>query len=166
MVRVQIPHHFRCPISLELMRDLVMVSTGQNYDRSSIEPWIATGNTTCPVTRAPRPAPQLRPHPQPHPSPPHPVLVRRQPPLRCGAHPHLVAAHRPLPRSRPPLPGRLHVVRRRRRPRLSSSFRNRLTPSAAARVVIFLKQDDRQGSGGHCGQPWTTLARPQTRSFG
>ncbi|CAK9318059.1 unnamed protein product [Citrullus colocynthis] len=50
---VHIPYHFRCPISLELMRDPVTVSTGQTYDRSSIESWVATGNTTCPVTRAP-----------------------------------------------------------------------------------------------------------------
>ncbi|KAF2294756.1 hypothetical protein GH714_016347 [Hevea brasiliensis] len=50
---VQIPYHFRCPISLELMRDPVTVSTGQTYDRSSIESWVATGNTTCPVTRSP-----------------------------------------------------------------------------------------------------------------
>ncbi|XP_057964702.1 U-box domain-containing protein 26-like [Malania oleifera] len=52
-VGVQIPYHFRCPISLELMRDPVTVSTGQTYDRSSIESWVATGNTTCPVTRSP-----------------------------------------------------------------------------------------------------------------
>ncbi|XAR59439.1 Ubiquitin--protein ligase [Bertholletia excelsa] len=52
-VGVQIPYHFRCPISLELMRDPVTVCTGQTYDRSSIESWVATGNTTCPVTRAP-----------------------------------------------------------------------------------------------------------------
>ncbi|KAA8536206.1 hypothetical protein F0562_028684 [Nyssa sinensis] len=51
-VGVQIPYHFRCPISLELMRDPVTVSTGQTYDRISIESWVATGNTTCPVTRA------------------------------------------------------------------------------------------------------------------
>ncbi|KAJ4716297.1 RING-type E3 ubiquitin transferase [Melia azedarach] len=50
---IQIPYHFRCPISLELMRDPVTVCTGQTYDRSSIESWVATGNTTCPVTRAP-----------------------------------------------------------------------------------------------------------------
>lgn len=50
---VQTPYHFRCPISLELMRDPVTVSTGQTYDRASIESWVATGNTTCPVTRAP-----------------------------------------------------------------------------------------------------------------
>lgn len=52
-VGVQIPYHFRCPISLELMRDPVTVCTGQTYDRQSIESWVATGNTTCPVTRAP-----------------------------------------------------------------------------------------------------------------
>ncbi|KAL5790634.1 hypothetical protein ACOSQ2_005522 [Xanthoceras sorbifolium] len=50
---VQIPYHFRCPISLELMCDPVTVCTGQTYDRASIESWVATGNTTCPVTRAP-----------------------------------------------------------------------------------------------------------------
>ncbi|XP_062217406.1 U-box domain-containing protein 26-like [Phragmites australis] len=50
---VQVPWYFRCPISLELMRDPVTVSTGQTYDRTSIESWVATGNTTCPVTRAP-----------------------------------------------------------------------------------------------------------------
>lgn len=52
-IGVQIPYYFRCPISLELMRDPVTVCTGQTYDRSSIESWVATGNTTCPVTRAP-----------------------------------------------------------------------------------------------------------------
>ncbi|KFK35978.1 hypothetical protein AALP_AA4G062500 [Arabis alpina] len=48
---IQIPYHFRCPISLELMSDPVTISTGQTYDRTSIESWIAMGNTTCPVTR-------------------------------------------------------------------------------------------------------------------
>ncbi|VVA98212.1 unnamed protein product [Arabis nemorensis] len=50
---IQIPYHFRCPISLELMRDPVTVCTGQTYDRTSIESWVSIGNTTCPVTRAP-----------------------------------------------------------------------------------------------------------------
>ncbi|KAK8624945.1 hypothetical protein V6N13_089829 [Hibiscus sabdariffa] len=53
LVGFQIPYHFRCPISLELMRDPVTLSTGQTYDRSSIDSWVATGNTTCPVSRAP-----------------------------------------------------------------------------------------------------------------
>ncbi|KAF8044913.1 hypothetical protein N665_6030s0003 [Sinapis alba] len=58
-IGIQIPYHFRCPISLELMRDPVTVCTGQTYDRTSIESWVSTGNnnnnntTTCPVTRAP-----------------------------------------------------------------------------------------------------------------
>ncbi|XWS54789.1 hypothetical protein CRYUN_Cryun10bG0119200 [Craigia yunnanensis] len=52
LIGVQVPYHFRCPISLELMCDPVTVSTGQTYDRTSIESWVATGNTTCPVTRA------------------------------------------------------------------------------------------------------------------
>lgn len=52
-VGIQIPYHFRCPISLELMRDPVIIETGQTYDRSSIDSWIATGNSTCPVTRLP-----------------------------------------------------------------------------------------------------------------
>lgn len=45
-----IPDLFRCPISLDLLRDPVSLSTGQTYDRSSIEKWISSGNLTCPVT--------------------------------------------------------------------------------------------------------------------
>lgn len=45
-----VPHLFRCPISLELFTDPVTLCTGQTYERSSIEKWIAAGNLTCPVT--------------------------------------------------------------------------------------------------------------------
>ncbi|KAK1407250.1 hypothetical protein QVD17_38864 [Tagetes erecta] len=41
---------FRCPISLELMTDPVTVSTGQTYDRVSIQKWLKSGNVTCPKT--------------------------------------------------------------------------------------------------------------------
>ncbi|KAI9087508.1 hypothetical protein K1719_030378 [Acacia pycnantha] len=44
------PHDFRCPISLQLMTDPVTVSTGQTYDRSSIQKWLKAGNRTCPKT--------------------------------------------------------------------------------------------------------------------
>lgn len=44
------PEDFRCPISLELMTDPVTVSTGQTYDRSSIEKWLRGGRITCPKT--------------------------------------------------------------------------------------------------------------------
>nr|GMD29331.1 U-box domain-containing protein 13-like [Ipomoea batatas] len=46
-----IPDDFRCPISLELMRDPVIVSTGQTYERSCIEKWLEAGNNTCPKTQ-------------------------------------------------------------------------------------------------------------------
>lgn len=45
-----IPDHFRCPISLDLMRDPVTAPTGITYDRQSIERWLDTGKSTCPVT--------------------------------------------------------------------------------------------------------------------
>uniref|UniRef100_A0A2P2J8S2 RING-type E3 ubiquitin transferase n=1 Tax=Rhizophora mucronata TaxID=61149 RepID=A0A2P2J8S2_RHIMU len=44
------PEDFRCPISLELMTDPVTVSTGQTYDRSSIQKWLNAGNMICPKT--------------------------------------------------------------------------------------------------------------------
>jgi len=45
-----IPADFRCPITLELMRDPVVVATGQTYDRESIDLWIQSGHNTCPKT--------------------------------------------------------------------------------------------------------------------
>jgi hypothetical protein len=45
-----VPSDFRCPISLELMRDPVVVATGQTYDRESIKMWIDSGHATCPKT--------------------------------------------------------------------------------------------------------------------
>ncbi|XWS74140.1 hypothetical protein CRYUN_Cryun02cG0190100 [Craigia yunnanensis] len=46
-----IPDEFRCPISLELMKDPVIVSTGQTYERSCIEKWLEQGHGTCPKTQ-------------------------------------------------------------------------------------------------------------------
>ncbi|KAE8674240.1 U-box domain-containing protein 17 [Hibiscus syriacus] len=45
-----IPKDFCCPISLDLMRDPVIISTGQTYDRSSIARWMEEGHCTCPKT--------------------------------------------------------------------------------------------------------------------
>ncbi|PIA58026.1 hypothetical protein AQUCO_00500152v1 [Aquilegia coerulea] len=47
---ITFPVDFRCPISLDLMRDPVVVATGQTYDRSSINHWIDSGHNTCPKT--------------------------------------------------------------------------------------------------------------------
>ncbi|BFG17315.1 hypothetical protein CerSpe_035890 [Prunus speciosa] len=49
-MELTIPNHFRCPISLDLMKDPVTLSTGITYDRQSIETWIEAGNLTCPIT--------------------------------------------------------------------------------------------------------------------
>ncbi|KAM7484728.1 hypothetical protein LguiA_000737 [Lonicera macranthoides] len=49
-MELTVPDHFRCPISLDLMKDPVTLSTGITYDRQSIETWIEAGNKTCPFT--------------------------------------------------------------------------------------------------------------------
>ncbi|XP_057954747.1 E3 ubiquitin-protein ligase PUB23-like [Malania oleifera] len=52
MGEIEVPSHFLCPISMELMRDPVTAVTGITYDRESIEKWLFSGkNTTCPVTK-------------------------------------------------------------------------------------------------------------------
>ncbi|CAA2975650.1 U-box domain-containing 13 [Olea europaea subsp. europaea] len=46
-----IPDYFRCPISLKLMKDPVVVSTGMTYERSCIEKWLKSEHDTCPETQ-------------------------------------------------------------------------------------------------------------------
>ncbi|KAA0067782.1 hypothetical protein IC582_019916 [Cucumis melo] len=45
-----VPADFRCPISLDLMQDPVVVATGHTYDRAAITFWIESGHNTCPKT--------------------------------------------------------------------------------------------------------------------
>ncbi|XP_027350876.1 U-box domain-containing protein 3 isoform X2 [Abrus precatorius] len=47
---VSIPPYFRCPLSLELMSDPVIVASGQTYERQSIQKWLDHGLTVCPKT--------------------------------------------------------------------------------------------------------------------
>lgn len=47
---ISVPKDFCCPISLDLMRDPVIVSTGQTYDRASISRWMEEGHCSCPKT--------------------------------------------------------------------------------------------------------------------
>ncbi|KAL3828938.1 hypothetical protein ACJIZ3_017740 [Penstemon smallii] len=42
---------FKCPLSKELMRDPVIIATGQTYDRPFIQRWLKAGNRTCPQTQ-------------------------------------------------------------------------------------------------------------------
>ncbi|KAI5425332.1 E3 ubiquitin-protein ligase PUB22 [Lathyrus oleraceus] len=49
---IDVPTYFLCPISLEIMKDPVTVSTGITYDRESIEKWLfSKKNKTCPITK-------------------------------------------------------------------------------------------------------------------
>lgn len=51
MGEIEIPSYFLCPISMEVMRDPVIISTGITYDRQNIEKWLfSCKHTTCPVT--------------------------------------------------------------------------------------------------------------------
>ncbi|KAK4286304.1 hypothetical protein QN277_002876 [Acacia crassicarpa] len=52
MEEIDVPSHFLCPISLQLMRDPVTVRTGITYDRENIETWLfSCKDRTCPVTK-------------------------------------------------------------------------------------------------------------------
>lgn len=45
------PEVFLCPISREIMRDpVVLVESGQIYDKASIHEWFQRGRNTCPLT--------------------------------------------------------------------------------------------------------------------
>ncbi|KAH1081579.1 hypothetical protein J1N35_021340 [Gossypium stocksii] len=45
------PQEFICPLSKKLMRDPVVLSSGQTYERPFIEKWLKAGNRTCPQTQ-------------------------------------------------------------------------------------------------------------------
>lgn len=57
-----VPDDFRCPISLDLMKDPVIVSTGQTYERVCIERWLEAGHDTCPKTQQKLPNKSLTPN--------------------------------------------------------------------------------------------------------
>lgn len=56
---IQFPDDFKCPISLELMTDPVILSSGHTFDRSSIQRWLDAGHRTCPVSKLPLSDPPL-----------------------------------------------------------------------------------------------------------
>lgn len=45
------PEELRCPISLQLMYDPVIIASGQTYERLCIEKWFSDGHSTCPKTQ-------------------------------------------------------------------------------------------------------------------
>ncbi|PAN38057.1 hypothetical protein PAHAL_7G143400 [Panicum hallii] len=88
---VEVPKFFVCPISLEVMRDPVTLSSGITYDRDSIERWVFTdGHGDCPVTKLPLGAGDQEPTPN--------HTLRRLIQAWCAAH----AVER-FPTPRPPV---------------------------------------------------------------
>ncbi|KAJ6320177.1 hypothetical protein OIU78_015544 [Salix suchowensis] len=48
------PSFFICPISLQIMKDPVTISTGMTFDRESIQKWLFSyKNISCPITKQP-----------------------------------------------------------------------------------------------------------------
>ncbi|XP_052206146.1 U-box domain-containing protein 6-like [Diospyros lotus] len=45
------PVELRCPISLQIMYDPVIIASGQTYERICIEKWFSDGHNTCPKTQ-------------------------------------------------------------------------------------------------------------------
>ena len=43
---INIPAGYKCPISFDVMENPVTTSDGQTYERSSIEQWLATHDTS------------------------------------------------------------------------------------------------------------------------
>ncbi|KAL9260947.1 U-box domain-containing protein [Drosera capensis] len=50
-VMASCPERFRCPLSKQVMRDPVVIASGQTYDRPFIQKWLNTGQRTCPQTQ-------------------------------------------------------------------------------------------------------------------
>ncbi|KAG6480062.1 U-box domain-containing protein 20-like [Zingiber officinale] len=76
ILEIAVPLHFRCPISLELMKDPVTTCTGITYDRQSIEGWLQRGHITCPVTHQQLRSDELLPN----------LVLTRMIQSWCGAH--------------------------------------------------------------------------------
>lgn len=49
--RAIIPEEFKCPLSLRLMYDPVVIESGQTFERMWIQKWFEEGNHTCPKTK-------------------------------------------------------------------------------------------------------------------
>ncbi|CAH8343717.1 unnamed protein product [Eruca vesicaria subsp. sativa] len=59
---VSVPDEFRCPLSNVLMRDPVIIASGQTYDKLYIQRWLSSGNRTCPKTQVVLPHAALIPN--------------------------------------------------------------------------------------------------------
>jgi len=49
----QIPQEFKCPITLDIMTDPVLVPDGNRYERNALLQWLSDGNMFSPLTKQP-----------------------------------------------------------------------------------------------------------------
>jgi hypothetical protein len=53
---------FDCPLTMEVMRDVVITADGQTYERAEIETWFALGKRPSPLTGAELPSTHVTPN--------------------------------------------------------------------------------------------------------
>ncbi|KAJ9147072.1 hypothetical protein P3X46_029275 [Hevea brasiliensis] len=56
------PEEFKCPISMRLMYDPVVIASGQTFERMWIQKWFDDGNNACPKTKVKLPHCSLTPN--------------------------------------------------------------------------------------------------------
>ncbi|KAH7652970.1 Zinc finger RING/FYVE/PHD-type protein [Dioscorea alata] len=129
-MEVEFPDDFRCPISLEVMSDPVILTSGHTFDRSSIQRWLDSGNRTCPVTKLPLP-----PHPRLIPNHALRNLISNFAPDPPSKLPSCHSAADPQSLSFPSDAATLSAAFRRAK--LDAAFRRYLADSGAASSVLL-----------------------------
>ncbi|KAG4948376.1 hypothetical protein JHK82_041559 [Glycine max] len=123
----QLPDHFKCPISLQIMSDPVILSSGHTFDRSSIQRWLDAGHRTCPITKLPLPA-----HSSLIPNHALRSLISNYAPINPQQHHHPQTLISSLTSLSSPLPSKLDALHHLTRLSHSDSlFRRRLFNSPA-----------------------------------
>ncbi|GER41854.1 U-box domain-containing family protein [Striga asiatica] len=141
MDKDEVPEHFICPISLEIMKDPVTTVTGITYDRESIQRWqfesTATSRTPkCPVTMQPLSGvPNLTPN----------HTLRRLIQTWCSANPTRVVGPIPTaPPSQSHITSLIHDLRHHPSPRTRLETLRKLESlaSKSKRIRVLLSEAD------------------------
>ncbi|KAK9681736.1 hypothetical protein RND81_10G024400 [Saponaria officinalis] len=144
----ELPEYFKCPISLEIMSDPVILSSGHTFDRSSIQRWLDAGHRTCPITKLPLPDPptlipnhalrslisNYTPH---HKLAPHRVNLDPDSPSRLGSLISTLSSLRSSVEAKVEAVSRLAALIRS-----NPGLRTRVTESGAASAVLLCVDSD------------------------
>ncbi|KAL2475507.1 U-box domain-containing protein 8 [Abeliophyllum distichum] len=134
---IQLPDDFKCPISLEIMSDPVILSSGHTFDRASIQRWLDSGHRTCPVSKLPLPEPPtLIPNHALRSLISNYTLVSLPKPQPCPSNPQNLI--QTLVSSSSPLDAKLSSLDQlSRMSKRDSGIRRRLTESGAVSAVLY-----------------------------